>query len=137
MPAGLAAATALGTGRTAGAAESLQPPALLPTIQLGKHRISRLVAGSNPILGYSYMGAHAEGDGTTADGYASHAEGEETTASGLVIALGSLIPFNSFMNSVAKVNLAIGAAEARRTRWSAFALWAIAGLLAWIVWLLV
>ena len=32
---------------------------------------------------------------------------------------------------------AIGAAEARRTRWSAIALWAIASLLAWIVWLLV
>jgi len=32
---------------------------------------------------------------------------------------------------------AIGAAEARRTRWSAVALWAIAALLAWIVWLLV
>jgi hypothetical protein len=32
----------------------------LPTIQLGKHRISRLVAGSNPILGYSYSGQHAD-----------------------------------------------------------------------------
>jgi biopolymer transport protein ExbB len=32
------------------------------------------------------------------------------TASGLVLALGSLIPFNSFMNRVAKVNLAIGEA---------------------------
>jgi len=35
-----------------------QPPAQpLPTIQLGAHRVSRLVAGANPILGYSYMGA--------------------------------------------------------------------------------
>ncbi len=32
------------------------------------------------------------------------------TASGLVLALGSLIPYNSFMNRVAKVNLAIGEA---------------------------
>jgi len=32
------------------------------------------------------------------------------TASGLVLALGSLIPFNSFMNRVAKINLAIGEA---------------------------
>ncbi|MEI8138813.1 MAG: MotA/TolQ/ExbB proton channel family protein [bacterium] len=32
------------------------------------------------------------------------------TASGLVLALCSLIPYNSFMNSVAKVNLAIGEA---------------------------
>ena len=32
---------------------------------------------------------------------------------------------------------AIGKAEARRNRWTAAALWAIAGLLAWLVWLLV
>ena len=31
---------------------------------------------------------------------------------------------------------AIGEAEARRNRWTAFALWAIAALLAWIIWLL-
>jgi len=30
------------------------PP--LPTIPLGKHRVSRLIAGWNPIAGYSYMG---------------------------------------------------------------------------------
>jgi len=30
------------------------PP--LPTIRLGKHRVSRLLAGWNPVLGYSYMG---------------------------------------------------------------------------------
>jgi hypothetical protein len=53
--AGLATATAL--PRIIGAAE---PAAAMPTIQLGKHRISRLVAGSNPILGYSYSGAHAD-----------------------------------------------------------------------------
>jgi hypothetical protein len=35
-----------------------QTPAALPTIQLGKHRVSRLVAGWNPIGGYSYLGAH-------------------------------------------------------------------------------
>jgi len=33
------------------------PPAPpLPTIRLGKHRVSRLIAGWNPIAGYSYMG---------------------------------------------------------------------------------
>jgi len=32
---------------------------------------------------------------------------------------------------------AIGAAEARRGRWTAIALWLIAALLAWLVWLLV
>ncbi|MHC4406858.1 MAG: aldo-keto reductase family protein [Planctomycetota bacterium] len=31
-------------------------PALLPTIQLGPHRVTRLVAGWNPIAGYSYLG---------------------------------------------------------------------------------
>jgi len=30
------------------------PP--LPTIRLGKHRVSRLIAGWNPVAGYSYMG---------------------------------------------------------------------------------
>ncbi len=33
-------------------------PASLPSIALGRHRVSRLVVGSNPILGYSYLGAH-------------------------------------------------------------------------------
>ena len=31
---------------------------------------------------------------------------------------------------------AIGAAEARRTRWTTMALWTIAALLAWLLWLL-
>lgn len=42
----------------AAAAADSSPP--LPTIALGPHRISRLVAGSNPILGYSYMGKHTD-----------------------------------------------------------------------------
>jgi hypothetical protein len=32
------------------------PASLLPTIQLGEHHVTRLIAGSNPISGYSYMG---------------------------------------------------------------------------------
>jgi len=32
----------------------------MPMITLGKHRISRLIVGSNPILGYSYLGAHTD-----------------------------------------------------------------------------
>jgi len=36
------------------------PPATLPTIALGKYRISRLVAGWNPIGGYSYLGSHVD-----------------------------------------------------------------------------
>jgi hypothetical protein len=55
----LAAAPALLAGRELRAAES---PATepLPTIQLGPHRISRLVAGSNPLNGYSYLGPHVD-----------------------------------------------------------------------------
>jgi hypothetical protein len=56
---GLAAAATLPSQRAVAAAE-LAAPAALPTIQLGKHRLSRLVAGSNPILGYSYAGKHAD-----------------------------------------------------------------------------
>jgi hypothetical protein len=32
----------------------------LPTITLGSHKISRLICGSNPILGYSYLGPHTD-----------------------------------------------------------------------------
>jgi len=49
LPAG-AAAAGLGRGRRE----------LLPTIPLGKYRITRLVAGCNPISGYSYLGHHMD-----------------------------------------------------------------------------
>ena len=58
--AGLAAVAALGPKRTAGAAETSPPAGPLPAIQLGQHRISRLLAGSNPISGYSYLGPHTD-----------------------------------------------------------------------------
>ncbi len=32
----------------------------MPEINLGPHRISRLLCGSNPFLGYSYMGQHTD-----------------------------------------------------------------------------
>jgi hypothetical protein len=32
----------------------------MPTIMLGQHRISRLICGSNPLLGYSYQGQHTD-----------------------------------------------------------------------------
>lgn len=35
-------------------------PEVLPMISLGDHRISRMVVGSNTVLGYSYMGPHAD-----------------------------------------------------------------------------
>jgi hypothetical protein len=40
--------------QTADGADS--PPAPLPTIALGPHRVSRLIVGANPISGYSYLG---------------------------------------------------------------------------------
>jgi len=58
--AGLAAAAALGESQRAGAAEEPRPAGPLPAIQLGRHRLSRLVAGSNPIHGYSYLGPHTD-----------------------------------------------------------------------------
>ena len=51
-------ALAADAGKTPAAPAAAPGP--MPTIQLGKHRISRLVAGSNPILGYSYMGHHTD-----------------------------------------------------------------------------
>ena len=33
---------------------------LLPEINLGHHKISRLICGSNPFLGYSYLGQHTD-----------------------------------------------------------------------------
>lgn len=32
----------------------------MPSIELGQHRISRLICGSNPFLGYSYLGQHTD-----------------------------------------------------------------------------
>jgi hypothetical protein len=38
------------------AEQTASPAPLLPTINLGEHKITRLIVGSNPISGYSYMG---------------------------------------------------------------------------------
>ena len=35
-------------------------PAPLPTVSLGPRKITRLVVGSNPLLGYSYLGPHTD-----------------------------------------------------------------------------
>jgi hypothetical protein len=40
--------------------DSGQSQSIMPTITLGSHKVSRLICGSNPILGYSYMGHHAD-----------------------------------------------------------------------------
>jgi hypothetical protein len=55
-----AAAIVLEPGRATAGPETLPAAMPLPSIQLGNHRISRLVTGSNPILGYSYLGAHTD-----------------------------------------------------------------------------
>jgi len=39
---------------------SRQHESVMPTIALGSNRISRLICGSNPLLGYSYMGRHTD-----------------------------------------------------------------------------
>jgi hypothetical protein len=56
----------IGTTGLKGSLETVRPdyseqtePAM-PMITLGLHRISRLICGSNPILGYSYMGQHTD-----------------------------------------------------------------------------
>lgn len=56
-------AAAVGMG-FAGTAQAQTPKttaaATLPRIALGKYQVSRLVVGSNPLHGYSYMGPHTD-----------------------------------------------------------------------------
>jgi len=54
----LAAVSGMATAGTQVHAASPEPTPRLPTIQLGKYQVSRLVAGWNPIGGYSYLGPH-------------------------------------------------------------------------------
>jgi len=57
----VAAASPLAMGRTSGAQEQKTSAAVpLPTIRLGQHDVTRLVAGWNPIGGYSYMGPNMD-----------------------------------------------------------------------------
>ena len=54
---------ASGVALTAASNASGQPasPAIpLPTISLGEHRVTRLIVGSNPLSGYSYLGPHVD-----------------------------------------------------------------------------
>jgi len=52
-------AAGLATGLAATEAASAEPPAkadpLLPTIKLGKHDVTRLIIGGNPVYGYSHF----------------------------------------------------------------------------------
>ena len=45
-----------GRGADASSKDTGSPTLPLPTIQLGDHKVTRLIVGSNPISGYSYMG---------------------------------------------------------------------------------
>jgi hypothetical protein len=54
------AAAGLGTEELLAAEANAAPANPLPTIALGKHRVSRLLAGWNPIGGYSYLGPHTD-----------------------------------------------------------------------------
>ena len=49
-----AAAASVLLGGTSNAAEPA--PVQLPTIALGRYRVSRLIVGGNPLAGYSYLG---------------------------------------------------------------------------------
>ena len=56
----LAAASGLAWTAAAEACGAAAAPAPLPTIQIGKYRLTRMVAGWNPIGGHSYMGVHMD-----------------------------------------------------------------------------
>ena len=59
LSAGVAAGAVLSQAARAENPPAPQPSAL-PAIQLGKHRVSRLLAGYNPIGGGSYLGHHMD-----------------------------------------------------------------------------
>jgi hypothetical protein len=54
------AAAGMGTEELLAAEANAAPANPLPTIALGKYRVSRLIAGWNPIGGYSYLGPHTD-----------------------------------------------------------------------------
>jgi hypothetical protein len=55
-----AAAGLAGADPSAAGEQPATPPAPLPTIALGSRRVTRLIAGWNPIGGYSYLGPHTD-----------------------------------------------------------------------------
>jgi len=57
----MTAASGVAAASASEAREQPATPAIpLPTIALGKHRVTRLVVGSNPLSGYSYLGPHVD-----------------------------------------------------------------------------
>ena len=56
LPATIAAASAVSSTSLASAAETqTQSQSLLPTVAFGKHKVTRMVIGSNPLYGYSHF----------------------------------------------------------------------------------
>lgn len=51
----LKGATSVAAGMMAASAAKAEAPALLPTVALGAHRVTRLIVGSNPVYGYSHF----------------------------------------------------------------------------------
>lgn len=51
----LKTSAALAVGQTLRAQTTPERQALLPTIRLGKHDVTRLIVGSNPFYGYSHF----------------------------------------------------------------------------------
>ena len=56
----IAAVSGLAATASAGGERTPDVAASLPSIQLGQHQLSRLVAGWNPIGGHSYLGPHMD-----------------------------------------------------------------------------
>jgi hypothetical protein len=56
--AGIATAVAAITPSVQAADRPASTPSLLPTIQLGPHRVTRLIIGGNPVYGYSHFNKH-------------------------------------------------------------------------------
>jgi hypothetical protein len=56
--AGIATAVSTITPSVHAAERPASSPSLLPTIQLGPHRVTRLIIGGNPVYGYSHFNKH-------------------------------------------------------------------------------
>ena len=56
--AGIAAAIATMTPSVQATDQPASSSSMLPTIQLGSHRVTRLIIGGNPVYGYSHFNKH-------------------------------------------------------------------------------
>jgi hypothetical protein len=56
--AGIATGIATMTTQVQAKDQAASTPSLLPTIQLGPHKVTRLIIGGNPVYGYSHFNKH-------------------------------------------------------------------------------